>query len=565
MAFFRWFDAHPATYWWVLAIPSAILAWELVAGLRRDPDAAAGKVAGFDWKFAVLVLAVLLAWRWPPLFVHQHLNPDESVFIAGALTAREHGIPWLGFDAATSGPLNVYALMPTHFLGIPQDYFNARVTGLLLVWGALLATYGLLRSVYGTARARFSVVPGIVFFAAATDTDFIHYSSEHVALFLASLGACLLWKHRPTPDRGGKVGLRWLAGGLAVGLLPWAKLQAVPIAAAMVAWAAWLVLADAASPWTVRGRRAGALAAAALAPSAIFMLALLATGAFRDFYYSYILDSLIYVGAGQARATVLGELIRGAYYTWHFPAFLCAPVLTVAAAAVACVGRRRWPSPLFAAGAWFAAATVYAVLAPGRDFAHYLLFLILPLTLWSGAALGDVWESVRGPWMRRALALGFAGLGALLPVGIRATQPLPMIFGQFAEVWRHPRDEVGQALHTLRRPGDSLLVWGWFAHAYVESGLPQATREAQTDRAIRPSPLRDTYFRPRLMSDLRRSRPAFIVDAVGSGAFIYTNRAESAHEIFPELRDYVQANYVLLSDVGYARIYVRTDRRPPKP
>ncbi len=35
--------------------------------------------------------------------------------------------------------------------------------------------------------------------------------------------------------------------------------------------------------------------------------------------------------------------------------------------------------------------------------------------------------------------------------------------------------------------------------------------------------------------------------------------------IFPDLRDYIRQNHVLLSDVGYARIYVRPDRQPPPP
>ncbi len=561
IALFRWFDVHPATYWWILAVPSALLAWMLIAGLRREAGGDRRPGSGFDWRFALLVLAVLLAWRWPPLFAVQHLNPDESLLIAGALTAGHHPIPWQAFDGTTSGPLNIYALLPTHFLGIPQDYFNARVTGLLLVWGALLAIYGILRSVYGTAPARLGILPGIVFFAAATDSDFIHYSSEHVALALAAFGAFLIWKLRPSPGTGGGcVGVRWLAGGVLIGLLPWAKLQTAPIAAATVAWGFWLVFADAGSPARVRWCRARALAAAAIAPSAIALSGLFALGLFRDFYNSYILDSLLYVGAGEGPATVVRALARGSTYTWHFPAFLAAPVLVVLTAGVLYVRRRRWPGPLFAAGAWLTAAAMIAIVAPGRDYTHYLLFLVPPVTLWAGAAFGDVWGAARGEKIRRAFAVGFAGLAAVLPVAVRASQPQPMIFGKFAEVWRQPYDEVGRTLRELRRPGDSLLVWGWLAHTYVQAGLPQATREAHTEHDIRPSPLRDTYFRPRLMADLRRSRPAFFVDAVGPGAFFYADRAASAHEIFPELRDYIRQNYVLLSDVGWARIYVRSDR-----
>jgi hypothetical protein len=47
------------------------------------------------------------------------------------------------------------------------------------------------------------------------------------------------------------------------------------------------------------------------------------------------------------------------------------------------------------------------------------------------------------------------------------------------------------------------------------------------------------------------------VDAVGPKAFTFVNRLTDAHEIFPELADYIRQNYTLVADVGKARIYAR--------
>ncbi len=564
-ALFRWLDAHPGSYWLILAVPSAMLVGMLVAGWRRGEEADRDGHRGFDWRFALLLLAVLLAWRWPPLLGIRDLNPDESLLIAGALTAGRRAVPWQDFEGTTSGPLNVYALLPTHLLGIPQDYFNARVTALLLEWGVLLAIYGMLRSVHGTARARFALLPGIVFSAAAADGDFIQYSSEHLALFLAALGACLLWLHRPDSPSGRGGGLRWWAGGVAIGLLPWAKLQAVPLAVAAAGWGAWLILADTASPWPCRWRRVGWLAVAVTAPSLVFLSGLLAGGLFGDFYNSYILDNLAYVGVRLPLAAAFSEFARLSMGTRHFPAFLGGTVLIVIAAGGWLAWRRRRPGRLFAAGAWFTAAALGTVLAPGRGYNHYLLYLFPPLTLWAAAALCEVRAGVGGRFARWGLALGFAAAGALFPVAVRLALPGSPGLGQLARDWRQPYDEAGRTLRALRRPGDSLLVWGWYTHLYVECGLPQATREGHTEREIRPSPLRDSYFRPRLMADLRRHRPAFFVDGVGPGAFYYEDRARFGFETFPDLYDYVEAHYVLLSDLGYARIYLRKDRQAGVP
>ena len=96
----------------------------------------------------------------------------------------------------------------------------------------------------------------------------------------------------------------------------------------------------------------------------------------------------------------------------------------------------------------------------------------------------------------------------------------------------------------------------------MQSGLPQATREAVSERQIRESAQRDTYYRPRYLADLERNQPAFFVDAVGPGAFGFADRQTEAHESFAELRDYVQAHYRLLLDLHRDRIYVRADRMP---
>ncbi len=117
----------------------------------------------------------------------------------------------------------------------------------------------------------------------------------------------------------------------------------------------------------------------------------------------------------------------------------------------------------------------------------------------------------------------------------------------------------------LAASGRLLRLGGWNCQLRVESGLPQATREAVSERQIRLSDQRDTYYRPRYLEDIMRNRPVFFVDAVGPGSFEFHDRATQAHETFPLLRVCVKLHYQLLSDLGYARIYVRNDRYPARP
>lgn len=556
---FSWFDVHPQSYWVIAAVPTIVWIFWIAAGLRRAPGPVEGRAGKLG--FTLLLLAVLLAWRWPPLFAAHDLNPDESQQIAGAITLQHDPVFWRSVDGHTAGPMNIYLLLPTHLLGVPQDYFNARLVGLLLVWGTMLACQHLLRSVYGTAMARLGMLPGVLFFALATDADFIHYSSEHVSLFLIALSACLLWRHHePRAEAKRSVDAGWLAGGFVAGLLPWAKLQSLPFAALLLAGGAWLVIRSATLGWPERRARIAWLAAAAATPSVAGLVLVAATGQFEHFVRSYLAQNFLYLGdTGMNLQQTIGELARVSRISGQFPAFLIGPLLTVLAATGMALWQRHRPGVLYAAGALFTAIACFVILSPRRGSDHYLLFLIMPLTLWSGAALGDMWGHISSKHARWWLAVGFVSLAGLLPLAQRCRLPVPFMFGQFADLWRHPYSEAGYAVRAHTRPGDTLALWGWFPQVYVEADLPQATREAHSFWQLMPSRQRD-YYRARYLADLRRNQPALFVDAVGPGAFVFNDRPTYAHEIFPELREYVSQNYVLLLDAGSARVYVRPDR-----
>jgi hypothetical protein len=91
-----------------------------------------------------------------------------------------------------------------------------------------------------------------------------------------------------------------------------------------------------------------------------------------------------------------------------------------------------------------------------------------------------------------------------------------------------------------------MLVWGWMPQWYVWSSWTPATLDMHTYGQIWPTPQRG-YFRDRMMSDLRRDPPAYIVDAVASGSFGFTDAEKDGISSFPELAGFLSENYRLLS------------------
>lgn len=558
----RWVDQHPSLYWFLAVAVSLVLGgWMVAAVWRRDlrPE-----WMRREWVWAALLLAVIFAWRWPPLLAPEPLNPDEAQVVAGAITLGYDPVFWRSVDGNTSGPMNFYALLPGHWLGLPQDYFNARLTGLLLVWGALWYAYLLLRFDYGPALARLGIMPGLAFFATTTDTDFLQYSTEHLSFFLLMMSSAMLWRaHREGSADQAYRWRWWLAAGVTMGLLPWAKLQAAPLAATLALWGTVLAMTKTSRPWRARVAEVAILAAAAMAPGIVILGLIGLTGGWPHFVNSYIINNLLYIESGGSMLWAIKEFVRISQFTWNMPAFLPIPLLVVGGAGVLLLVRRRRAGPLFLMGALMTAVSVYLVLAPRRGFFHYLLFLVMPLTWWSGAALGELWRMHRWRWSRLVWGAGYVCLSLTLILLVRFRADAPLGLGQMQHIWRDTYDEAGRTLRALRQPGDSLAVWGWNCHLHVQAGLPQATREAVSERQIRESAQRDSYYRPRYLEDMKRNAPAFFVDAVGDGAFGFQDRATEAHEIFPELADYVDTHYVLVKDLQSTRIFVRRDRIKP--
>jgi hypothetical protein len=553
---FTWLDEWRYFYWVASLLSEILLAGWVVARFR---DRASLRPSD-DSKFyaGILFFAVLFAGRWPFLLSATEYNPDESQIIAGAITLTRDPVFWRAVDGTTSGPLNFYALLPLHWLGAPLDFFSARFTGLLLVWVALFASYIALTINYSMRAARLAILPAVVFFALVHEGDFVHYSSEHVSLALFACAVAFISGARASGKWGSSC---FLAGGFIAGLMPWAKLQSAPLGLTLVVWGACCYYYSEARNSSSMQKCVGLsvfLICAAI-PSLLFLAVILITNQTDVFVQNYVVQNLLYVGGGNSVSDTIARLWHFAQETHLLPTLMLAQGIALVIGSVWLLKHRKGPDFFWSGGALFSAVALISVLTPGRPFLHYTLFLVLPLTLWSGAAIGRfLSESPGSSFGRLSTALLFSA-GTLLPLGVRWSQPLPDMIGRFSYDWRHPRSSLGSVLRSCAQPGDTLAIWGWLARLHVESGLPQATREGYTYWSIMPSPLQ-SYHRSIFLADVVKNQPTFFVDAVGPQSYYFQNRTTEAHEIFPALEHYIAKNYVLVVDFGNSRLFVRRDR-----
>lgn len=511
-----------------------------------------------DSVFLLVGMGVLAWGRLPVVLFNHELNPDESQMISHAVTLAKWPVYWRSVDGTTIGPLDLYALLLPRLLGLGFDYTAARVLGLGCIGGALLLLFFALRRLYGGTVARLVWVPALLFLTFTQTPDFVHYSSEHVPLLLLTGAIALLarsFTEKATPPG------RAFALGLLLGMVPFGKLQGVPAAGVVALFAAlafWRRQGNGrAVVWLVAGGLAFPLLAVGLSA---------ALGVLDDLWTFYIVGNLQY-GTNQSLIDNLGTVSDVWRRSLSFRWLLGFSVLIGVVLLPDVVTRFRLSTRYHLADTFVVALVLgsfYAILRSGFPFAHYLHWMVAPLTLLNGLLLAVAFTRLPA---RKPLLVGlFLVLSPLTMLG-----PLlrKIATGQDYNAFRStptlnralPESGVSRAVARVALPGDPLVVWGWQCRFYVESGLPHGTAENHTERCIFPIELRDVY-RARFLADFRRTRPPVFVDAVGKNSWWVQDRATQGYECFPELAAYVREQYTYAGLVDDCRVFVRNDRLP---
>jgi len=544
--FLRELGYDPLRYWLFAAL--TLLLWLASAAIPWDPHDRSYRRLNRPIMFGILLLIAMFAWRWPAIFHYKPVNPDEAQFLAGALTMLSRGSLWW-VDPTTSGPLVVLPLALPGVPGFPVDFNSGRIIGLLLEWGTVLFGYMTLRHVHGDQNGRLLVTPlaGLMIFLVFW--DFVPYCSELSPLFLCAAATWLCHTAFP-PDNSSPCSWRLAVGGLVLGLLPFSKVQVLPLGAAIgLAAICRILLPSGDKPKNILLPLAWLLGGTILGFGAM-LTGLWHSGEWSDVYQSYVVHNLHYAQARGLPWNESGYLLTYlTSFSWGFPSFHYGTLVLLA---LGFLGLRRFQwRPLLPA--WLLCVAAYcAVLAPGRLYPHYLLFLSFPLALLAGLQFGYLLDA-RPPRHRVfwfAVLLSMGGADQLLERVGRHESLRNLI------AVTHPRDDVTRFINQNKKTGDSLAVWGWRPEFYVETQLPQATREAHTEAQVNEHPQRD-HFRARYLADLRAGEPAFFIDSVGPDDYQLKDPARQGHETFPELADYIALNYTLANTGGSFRLYLR--------
>jgi hypothetical protein len=550
-SFLEWVQQHPSSYLWLVG-GLIVLALLLATGpLLKDRCDDTRK---HDWWWGLLMLAILTAGRWPSFLYSREIGVDESQLLAGAHALTHDPVFWRSVTGGTAGPLDFFALWPAGWVCGWDTYLTGRLTALALLAASFVLAHQSMALIWGRPIARIAGLAAVTLESLTVGMDFLHYSTELVPVTLLSVAAYAAIRRWTT--QGGPL---WNGlGGLMLGAVPLAKLQGVPLAAAMGLWWAW---AELRAGETSSSRHRIYLIAGALLPAAWFACQLTVTGVWQSFITSYLFFNLHYAAAGQITYGQTLLVMLGAARQWD--RLLPLGLVGLLGWLALMLRLSRVPPRATRVLSWtsFAACLLAfcIIIAPKRPYLHYWQFLLVPSVFFLGAMVARLLTTSAPPWRRREqwlVALSAIAVVALM-LQYRGRNPNPFL-GTLAFFAHFTRSELAGHVAVHARPGEAMAVWGRADNLYVETGLRQATRDSHIISLVEPGPIQK-YSRERYLADFMHAMPELFVDATCPSAFQFKTPVYAHDQIYPDLAAVIHANYVLVEEFSQARIYRRKD------
>ncbi len=501
--------------------------------------------------YPLILLAVLAVWRAPGLVYNGENDVDESAFLVFARQYQSDPVPWRSVDTQTSGPLNAYLLEWPSLAGQPLSYRTLALTGFACIFLTLLLQLKSVALILGRRRALAVIAAAATFYAFAWHFDLERYPSEHLSvLLMTAAGWLMLALHR----RPGVAKALFI--GFLLGAVPFAKLQASPIAVYLFAVAVALLLTMSADKLPSPGDRIRhllALAAGGLVVPLAVMTPVIATGTWPEFLQRYILNGLHY--NSDMLSSEHPSYLRHAIWFLRVNPFLVVMLFFGASlAAMKWAYRtgpidRKWLAGL-AAVLGYVCISLLVVLKPRLNFLHYNFLLTTPLVLFAAWTIRGTTGAVRAPTLARNsgsvifVLLALCVALELANYGLHRREHL-----RFSD--RPAANEAVSQIDALSSPGDTLAIWGWTPDMYVLTGLRPGTREVNGLYIVSPGTQYDS-FRSDFIADMEKNKPRFFVDSAGANDYPdgWPHPAEKArYTNYPAVAAYINAHYTLHSQV----------------
>ena len=514
--------------------------------------------------FLALLCLWVIASRWPSIFHFVGWSIDEDQFLAAARTLIDDPVFFRSTEAGSSGPLNIYPLLFPRLLGIYPTLMSGRIVGLIMICGSLISLYLCLRIFLTPKLSKTVILVPASFFGLTTYWDFQHYTSELCPVFLMTLGLAIVARVGfSAPQNFPFWVFKAMSAAVILSLVPFAKLQATYLALGI-----GLLLVISVLFQNYYSKKERALALLAIVISALifplaFSFLMIRCNTFDYFIKSYFLNATAYVHSGHT-CSYLELLKRTILGSTEFCIILSswALLITLAIAIALFIKKGYFHKKhisIISASIFLVLLASFTIVAPRRNWPHYLMFAPIFMTLLLAASImclafkinqnGNEYNDSRKK-------------DVILSLLIVITCILP--FAGAARTWismqEKPYSKIGIAiLNASLGQNKYVAIWGYNPNYYGETGLKQSTRLSISSAQFNENNLKE-FFRNTYLEDLKKNRPGVFVDATSVTQFPALNDpVRFRHELVTGVCQFVSQNYELKDVVDGVRIYQWSD------
>jgi hypothetical protein len=548
---------HPG--WYKTAILAILIAVSTYLLIRTTPPRIAPLV--------VMIFATLFVLRLPVLAVPE-LDNDESSIVSQAITWTYDPIYWRSVNSMTHGPVVSLSVLLGHVLGLPLTNMGARIVGLIQLTFMLSLFYFCAIQVVTPIAARLALLSWIVALGAMRWPNLVAFNAEHPAVLFLWLAVYLTIREYSRKDTRLSPFTSFLLGAV-LGVVPFVKLQAIPIAGSIaLAW--MLILIDAyLRPEAKDNKKAWpptvAFFIGGLLPTFAIVVTLAATGILSDSFDRYVIRNIAYANY---RTLSLSQQLEGLstiaqkflFENWVMLLLTSICLWGTVIFVKESTQRTTWPKLwVFLWALTFAVASIYSVARTNFYFYHYAWFFFIPAALLTLPAFEAICTTPRN-WRVPIVAFGshWQALGPSIVVfAIFLLIGIEAIYGRFdpkgltmEDDW--PLAQVAKEVRRYSLDDDPIAVWGREPRLYVISQRRQGVLKAALDF----DPEEPILF----ATQLRQSKAPVFVDCVGPGRLGYQDRASMGHENFRDLAHLIETQYRFINDLEGCRVYARAKK-----
>jgi hypothetical protein len=200
-----------------------------------------------------------------------------------------------------------------------------------------------------------------------------------------------------------------------------------------------------------------------------------------------------------------------------------------------------------------------AVLLPGKGFEHYYLLIVFPLAYFMGSVFISIYKALKLKYIKIVCLAAFAVITILTQLAFRKDMLLTDVNIDNSPSIKSIDQIITSTIKEYTRPGEKMVVWGWADKYYVYTQLIRGCR-TEFISFIHGVYGNQQYYYKSFYNELIKSHSPVILDTVAPNQIGFNDKSIYGFENYPEIAEYIHANYSCIKDIDGNRIFISKQR-----